>query len=160
MIRLEVKFRDPPEVQTRGEFTAQIVYGMLQSRHGRSVLALVLGQAHFNRGMAPVRADVDFRYVYTDQSRVGELESDNFRELFPDRFGDALGSMLLHFRSKPFDGSLSQFGAQQGSSFVFYRLEDLFRVTMIARDGHGGDNRALPQVLAVNLSHGDVEFTS
>ena len=31
---------------------------------------------------------------------------------------------------------------------------------VIARDGHGGDKRALPQILVIDFGHRDVEFVA
>src|SRR5437868_4163595 len=60
----------------------------------------------------------------------------------------------------PFHRNTHQRGAHQVGSFALHQLQHLLSVATIARDCDRGNQRALPQLLIIDLRHGYIEFAA
>ncbi|HUE05457.1 MAG TPA: hypothetical protein VMR62_38290 [Bryobacteraceae bacterium] len=94
VIRLEMQFGDPPQVQTAGEFMPQVVTSVLQGGQGLSLLMRAAGEDYFDGGVAGVGAYGNVGHIHVGQAGIGELKPHDFGELFANRGGYALEAML------------------------------------------------------------------
>src|ERR1043166_6776198 len=82
-----------PQIERKAKLLAHVRRGVPQSSQCRFVLLLVTFNSHINAGIAEVIGDANFSNGNHCQSRILQLVANNLRNLFSQRFSDALRTM-------------------------------------------------------------------
>ena len=67
---------------------AQVVLSVLQSGHAVLLLTLRTADCNSNIAVPPIRADVRFNHLDTQQPRVVRLEADDLAKFLPNSLGN------------------------------------------------------------------------
>jgi len=70
--------------------------GVIESRHGSLLLALVSPKAHAHVGMPQVGPNLHIGNIHARQAWVPHFKTDKLRQLFANRFRYPLSAMLIH----------------------------------------------------------------
>src|SRR5579863_346893 len=147
---------DAPEVQTRRQFVLEETPRMFQRLEGLFLLTaldrdLDVRRPHVGRYFGAGHVD-------SSQTRVVHLETDQLRQFFLNRFGNAPGTVFFHLQPLRLD--TDQHRTQQTGGLAFDRLQYFFRKRAAGRNhGHGYD-RAVVQIHVVDFRHRNVELVA
>ncbi len=108
-----------------------------------------------------VRRYIHFRDGYGFQPWVVHFKGDQLRKFFPDCLSYAGCSTFVHvYFSQPLYIRPDQHCAQKVRRFLLDAGYCFFRDQPGTRHGNGSNYSSLPEILIVNLRHGDVESSA
>jgi hypothetical protein len=89
----EMKHGSMPQVKREAKLLAYVRRCMSQRAQRDLVFVLVTGNGYVNTGVPQIVSDSDFSYRDHRQARVSQFVTNNLRNLFSQRFRDALRAM-------------------------------------------------------------------
>jgi hypothetical protein len=82
-----------PQVQRKAQLPSHVWRGMLQRAQSHLVLVFVTLDGHVNAGIVKIVGDPNFGYRNHRQTGIFQFVTDDLRDLFAQRFSDALRPM-------------------------------------------------------------------